>query len=305
MTSPMPRLEQRIRRDFPEPGSAHGVLQLLSGLPGKAGYDPEMLASERVQAAIVLFAHGDLARLRQALDLAATDWRDLLVAAELADDHWPARLDRELGPSPLQQSSREFDTLEFAPAYTCDVDPELPGDGRWGCPVYSFRHDGSVANEPFWSPCATPLITRFTQVGQGMWVGMFEAGGSGGVDGVFACPAPSAALAVCDGHAYLVDVQHPDRTITIPLDPVTQVCSAGSDLIVMASFSDLTAIGAHGQPWTSERLCLDSLRIIHASASSIECIGDFLDGVEAFTVAASTGELLKGRRFRDTWPGQS
>lgn len=305
MTSTPSRLEQRIRRDFPEPGSAHGVLELVSGLPRKAGYDPEMLASERVQAAIVLLAHGDLARLRQALDLAATDWRDLLVAAGLADDDWPARLNRELGPASPQHSSREFDALEFAPAYMCMVDPELPGDGRWGCPVYSFRHDGSVAGEPFRSRWGTPLIARFTQAGQSMWVGIFEAGGTGGVDGAFACPAPSAALAVCDGHAYLVDVQHPDRTITIPLDPVTQVCSAGSDLIVMASFSDLTAIGGNGQAWTSERLCLDSLRIVHASAGSIECTGDFLDGVEAFTVAASTGELLEGRRFRDTWPGHS
>lgn len=305
MISPLTRLERRIRRDFPEPGSAHGVLWLLSGLPRKAGYDPEMLASERVQAAIALLAHGDLARLRQALDLAATDWRDLLVAAGLADGDWPARLARELGPPPLQPSSREFDALEFAPAYTCEIDPELPGDGRWGCAVHSFRCVGSAESEPSRSRPGTPLIARFARAGQKLWIGMFEAGGAGGIDGAFACPAPSAALAVCDGQAYLVDVQHPDRTITIPLNPVTQVCGVGSDLIVIASFSNLTAIGAHGMAWTSERLCLDSLKIVHASASSIECIGDFLDGVEAFTVAASTGELLEGRRFRDTWPGRS
>jgi hypothetical protein len=92
------RLERRIRRDFPEPGSAHGVLELLAELPRRAGYDPETLASERVQAAIILLAACDLRRLRQALDLAAADWRDLLVAAGLADEDWPDKLDRELGP---------------------------------------------------------------------------------------------------------------------------------------------------------------------------------------------------------------
>jgi len=91
------RLERRIRRDFPEPGSADGVLQLLAELPGRAGYDPEALASERVQAAIVVLADGDVRRLRQAIDLASADWRDLLVAAGLAGGNWPDLLDQELG----------------------------------------------------------------------------------------------------------------------------------------------------------------------------------------------------------------
>jgi hypothetical protein len=32
------------------------------------------------------------------LDLATADWRDALVAAELADQDWRQRLDIELGP---------------------------------------------------------------------------------------------------------------------------------------------------------------------------------------------------------------
>ena len=54
--------------------------------------------SERVQAAVVLWAAGDLARLHDALDLAELDWRDVLVRADLADEDWPARLEAELGP---------------------------------------------------------------------------------------------------------------------------------------------------------------------------------------------------------------
>lgn len=91
------RLERRIRRDFPEPGYADQLLRLLRALPEAAGYDPEMLASERVQAAIVLLARGSARRFVDAVRLATQDWRDLLVAAELAHRDWPERLDTELG----------------------------------------------------------------------------------------------------------------------------------------------------------------------------------------------------------------
>lgn len=92
------RLERRIRRDFPDPGSAHGVLRLLADLPRRVGYDDEMFVTERLQAAVVLLADRNIGRLHRALDLAARDWRDLLVAAGLADEDWPGKLDRELGP---------------------------------------------------------------------------------------------------------------------------------------------------------------------------------------------------------------
>lgn len=83
----------------PEPGSAAAILGQLGDLPRRAGYDPQVLASERVQAAIVIYANGDLERFGQAVELAATDWRDLLIAAGLADDDWPQVLDRDLGPT--------------------------------------------------------------------------------------------------------------------------------------------------------------------------------------------------------------
>lgn len=92
------RLEGRIRRDFPEPGSAPEVLRTLENLPDAAGYGAEVFESERVQAAIVLLAQGSIRKFEAAVQLAKTDWRDVLVAAELADADWPDRLDAELGP---------------------------------------------------------------------------------------------------------------------------------------------------------------------------------------------------------------
>jgi hypothetical protein len=90
------RLEKRIQHDFPAPGAANGIITALDRLPDEAGYDPETFRSERIRAAIVLLADGDLSRFRNAVELAKTDWRDLLVAAGLAHEDWPARLDEAL-----------------------------------------------------------------------------------------------------------------------------------------------------------------------------------------------------------------
>jgi hypothetical protein len=84
------RLQRRIARDFSEPGSAAEVSRLVG----------EASDSERVQAAIVFVASGDLGRLRNAIALAQADWRDVLVAGELADDDWRQRLFALLGGTP-------------------------------------------------------------------------------------------------------------------------------------------------------------------------------------------------------------
>jgi hypothetical protein len=87
------RLARRVREDFDQ-ASAQVVLDELADLAGTA--TDRAHSSERVHGAIVLLAGGDIARFREARDLAVADWRDVLVAAGLADDDWPAKLDAEL-----------------------------------------------------------------------------------------------------------------------------------------------------------------------------------------------------------------
>jgi hypothetical protein len=87
MPTPTPRLLRRIEHDFPDADSASEVAKIVEA----AG------ETERVQAAVVLWANGDLARLRDAHDLAMADWRDVLVRSGLADEDWPQRIDVELG----------------------------------------------------------------------------------------------------------------------------------------------------------------------------------------------------------------
>ena len=79
------RLRRRIERDFR--AEADVIEHRLV----------EVSETERVQAAVVMWAAGDEARLEDSLRLAQVDWRDVLVRAGLADDDWAKRLNAELG----------------------------------------------------------------------------------------------------------------------------------------------------------------------------------------------------------------
>jgi hypothetical protein len=87
------RLQQHVRKVFETAMAGDALLELLS-MVDESG-DP---VSERIQAAAVVFARGDLDRLAEARQLARIDWRDLLVVGGLAYEDWPDRLDELLGP---------------------------------------------------------------------------------------------------------------------------------------------------------------------------------------------------------------
>lgn len=84
------RIAARVARDFgPNAGEALDALALAESGNQDA---------ERVHAALVLMAEGNVERLWQAVELSALDWRDVLMNGGLADWDWPALLDREFGP---------------------------------------------------------------------------------------------------------------------------------------------------------------------------------------------------------------
>jgi hypothetical protein len=74
-----PRIEQRLRSDFP------GASQLAaSGLVDRIGAELAgwqiVSETDRVEAAALEFAQADLGELAKAVELALLDWRDLLVS---------------------------------------------------------------------------------------------------------------------------------------------------------------------------------------------------------------------------------
>lgn len=87
------RLERYVREQF-DPEHVDDVLLQLLALADASGRP----LPERMQAAAVLAADGDYGAFTEAVALARLDWRDLLVAAGLADEDWPEELNRRLGP---------------------------------------------------------------------------------------------------------------------------------------------------------------------------------------------------------------
>ena len=87
-----PRLARWIREHYP--GRGELIVARLSQLSVPLQDEPE----ERILAAIALLGEGDPRRFEEAVEVAQRDWRDLLVAAELADGQFPDRLDWMLGP---------------------------------------------------------------------------------------------------------------------------------------------------------------------------------------------------------------
>ena len=86
---PTARLTRRVREDFG--ADAELVLAALTELSDVPG------VNERVQAAVVKLARGDLGRLDVQIREVQIDWRDVLVAAGFAHEDWSEREDDDLG----------------------------------------------------------------------------------------------------------------------------------------------------------------------------------------------------------------
>lgn len=85
------RVAARVRKDFRAEEAGQALQELATTETGNQDI-------ERVHAAVVLAAAGDLGRLRQQIRLSQTDWRDALMGTGLEHFDWPAVLDREFGP---------------------------------------------------------------------------------------------------------------------------------------------------------------------------------------------------------------
>ncbi|GIJ09740.1 hypothetical protein Van01_29540 [Micromonospora andamanensis] len=108
MPTPTTRLVNRIRRDFPTPGSSDEVIARLTELPPDAYGRQD---AERVQAALVLAARGQWSRFAAGMELLREDWRDVLVAGGLAEGDWPERLDAELPDQATPPAAERAGTL--------------------------------------------------------------------------------------------------------------------------------------------------------------------------------------------------
>jgi hypothetical protein len=195
-----------------------------------------------------------------------------------------------------------FDASAFVSAFAIEVDPEFPGDGDWGCPVVAFDRDGNVSPliDSRWG---TPFIARIEPQAGDAWVGMFAAGGLGGVRGAFATPNP-LQLAVCvDGLLFLVDVDRAGEPASAVQQQITDVVAcADPPLLLLVRHSDIVALGPTGVAWRTPRLCVDDLKIVSVTPGSVICSCDNLGGTPTIALDPATGAQIAGTRMASFWP---
>lgn len=106
-----PRLARRIHADFAQSGRAQEVCDLVERASD----------SERIQTAIVLVSGGNLDALLDAISLAATDWRDVLMAGGLGHEGWEDRMNLALdSPRSLRWWHSRWKTRTSAPGTPLD-----------------------------------------------------------------------------------------------------------------------------------------------------------------------------------------
>ena len=138
-----------------------------------------------------------------------------------------------------------------------------------------------------------PLVLCVKPVDSPEWVGMFPAGGLGGLSGVFATPSPQRICVIVDGLAYLVLVDAPGAGAVMAQNIVEQVVPLEDpQLLLLVRVIDIVALGPGGIAWRSPRLAVDGLRVVRVDTQGIWCVGDSLSQEQdSFVVDRATGRV--------------
>ncbi|MEU7661613.1 hypothetical protein [Streptomyces lincolnensis] len=88
------RITRRVSRDYAEQ-DRQAVEEVLLGVVDGRGVGSD--GAERIVAAVLLHAAGDVDQLLAMANLAQVDFRDVLMGSGLEHGDWAARLDAEFG----------------------------------------------------------------------------------------------------------------------------------------------------------------------------------------------------------------
>ncbi|HTV08920.1 MAG TPA: hypothetical protein VMD97_07740 [Candidatus Aquilonibacter sp.] len=117
------------------------------------------------------------------------------------------------------------------------------------------------------------------------------------LSGVWSCPRPDDMLAIAGGYAYLADTLAPERPVHLPMRPITQVLPApDANLLLLAGFHNIAAIGASGLLWETARLTWEGLTLSGVHDTQLHGLGWDMrtDRELPFTVDLTTGAHTGG-----------
>ena len=117
------------------------------------------------------------------------------------------------------------------------------------------------------------------------------------LSGIWSCPRPDDILAVAGGYAYLADTLAPDRPAFLTPKPVVQVLPAPeANLLLLAGFHTIAAIGPTGLLWETARLTWEGLTLNGIRDNQLHGLGWDMrtDREFPFTVDLATGQHTGG-----------
>lgn len=178
--------------------------------------------------------------------------------------------------------STEVD-FRFPHRFVCEVLDELPG--------------GASPRRLFFPPDQAGgrdgVTVRVQPETGAAWIGTFAFGGSGerGVTRALSLPEPDKLCVVSRGAGYVVSASTPEaweRVAATPIVDVRAIVSAG--IVVLATHTEILALGDRGVKWKTKRLAWDGLRILSIGERTL--IGEYQDledEVRTFEVELATG----------------
>lgn len=142
---------------------------------------------------------------------------------------------------------------------------------------------------------------RVVPQGKTPWTGFFALGfdADQAISAICSCPDPDSFCAIVGGYAYVVQASNPEQWFRIEQRPVTALrILIEQRQILFAGFHSITALGARGIQWTTERLSWEGISLGEIAGDRLQGKGwDAITDKEVpFEVDLKTGKHSGGAR---------
>ena len=147
-----------------------------------------------------------------------------------------------------------------------------------------------------WDTPSGSMLVKVVPYEGDPWIGEF-AEGLGGVSGLFATPSPTTLCVVSRGQGYWVPVLAPSDFKEVRCCPIKSVFVVPErNIVVFASYTELSCYGPDGFLWMTDRLSWDGLKITDITPQEIRGLAwDSPENKEVeFVVDIETGKHQGG-----------
>jgi len=181
----------------------------------------------------------------------------------------------------------DFD-YTFPHSYDVQELGELPGSGLDAPLFYIPEPKTRTEHDGLWLRIRSSNCPR--------WIGVFAFGSSpSALSRVISTPDPEVLCVVSRGAAYIVRPSEPKAWQHVRVHPIIDVrVLQNHQMLLLADFTKLTALGKAGVIWESSSLCGDNLKIVRVTSGAVEGIGydPARSGETSFVVDIMTGRSL-------------